>query len=410
MEALDEHDQVANSKWVHLEKIYKIMRAFILFNLTLATSALAGTSNGDFVEDLGSNSIAYDSNADESDGGTQLSVTDFTLDADLLISDDINVQRYSATLGLEYGDTTLDLSYNQVNYDLDVAGEAINPTNRDDRTDLYSLTLGQKWNDRVSSSLALSGYEGFTSHRSIWITETFDQTSRGAPGFQEADPSGFSVGLTNTFTLPNDFDTISWSIGYSRDQIAPGQTISFDPLTGFFGVLPTDDVLETFSTSLTGNFYVTNKVTSQLFLRASQVTDREVRGQVRLNTAWSITQGLTLRGEIGTTFESPDFDSLYGGLTLTYQLLDSLSATVGYRLYSDSGEITTSNFNSSAPEFDSSEISASLLWNSGPHSASLSAAFLETDLGDINPASARFEGLFTDRNFFAVRAAYTLKF
>ena len=387
------------------------MAAFMFCGSALGTTSFAGAKGGDFSEDLENSSIFDEIDTDDVGEGSSLNFgVDFSADGDFLISDDINVQRYSGSLGLEFWDTTLGLSYRRVNYDLDVTGEAVNPVNRTETTDLVSLTVGQKWNDHFSSSLALSGYEGFTSHRSIWITETFDQQSRGAPGFREADPSGFSVGLTHVFTLPNDFDTISWNIGYSRDRIAPGQSVSFDPFTGFFGVLPTEDTLETFFTSLTGNFYLTNKVTSQWFVRASQVTDRELRTQLRLNTAWNIGRGLTLRGEVGATFEQPDFDSYYGGLTLSYQLLDSLSASVGYRVYSDSGEITTSNFNSSAPEFDSTEISASLLWANGAHSASLSVAFLQTEFGEINLASERFEALFSDRNFFAVRAAYSVEF
>lgn len=377
------------------------------FSLTLASFSFAGSESGDFLEDLGSSPISFDERDSTEASPLQFSPT-LSLDADLLISDEINVQRYSANLDTDIGATSVGLSYRRIEYQVDVSGTGVFPTSVDETTDQLSLSLAHEWTEHYSSSVSLSGYSGFTNFRSIWINELLSQRLGGAPGFREPDPFGFSVNFTNTFLLPNKFDSIAVAAGYSRDRIAPGQQVEITPTS--FGVVSGDDTLDTVSFSITGNFHLTNKVTSQWFARAAFVSDREVRTQYRIKTAWNIIDKITLRSELGATIEPADFESYYGGLSLTYQITDPLSLTIGYRLYTDTGEITTSNFNSAAPEFDSSEISASLLWSKGSHSLSTSVAFLQGEFDEINSASEPFEDLFSDRDFFAVRAAYTYQF
>ena len=389
------------------------MKKLIICSLACASIGFgkSGSSPGDFLSnlDLDSDSSEFeDIDLEDEEPALQIFKT-VSVDADVLISDDVNIQRYSAELELAAGKSTYGLSYRRIEYDLDITGGGLFDTESRESTDLLSLSYARKWTDNFSSSLALSGYKGFTNFRSIWTTEAFDQLSEGVPGFREANPFGFSANLTNTYILPNDFDSISWSLGYSRDRIAPGQVPTFVP-PNFFGVVPSDDTLDTLSTSFTGNFYVTNKVTTQLFARTSVVSEREVRTQLRIKTAWNIVDSLILRGEIGTTFESPEFESYYGGVTLNYQILDSLYCSLGYRIYTDSGEINTSNFNSAAPEFDSQELSLALQWIQGAHAVTLSAAYLDTEFGEVGLANSRFGGLFSDREFVALRAAYTTEF
>lgn len=383
------------------------MTKIIISSFAAASFAFGGPPAGDFLESIGTSPVSFDGDDATTSSPLQFS-PNFSVDADLLVSDDINVQRYTATLGADIGATSVGLTYSRIEYQLDVTGTGTFPTSVNESTDQLSLSFGREWTEHYSSTLALSGYNGFTNHRSIWIDELTTQRLGGAPGFREADPFGFSVNFTNTFLLPNKFDSIAVSVGYSRDRIAPGQAFEFSPT--FFGVVSGDDTLDTVSASITGSFYLTNKITSQWFARAAFVSDREVRTQYRVSTAWNITDGLTLRSEVGATFEPTDFQSYFGGLTLSYQIIDPLRLSIGYRLYTDTGEITTSNFNSAAPGFDSSEISASLLWTQGSHSFRTSVAFLQGDFDAINSASEPFEDLFSDRNFFAVRAAYTFQF
>ena len=383
-----------------------------MFKLTilyvaLAATAFAGDNDGDFLGDVDVDSAETLLNDEDSESSLQVT-TKFSADVDLLINDDINIQRYSGTLDFDFGDTTLGLTYRRIEYELDIFGRFFSPTNRAEETDQYSLNLGQQWTNRFSSSLSLAGYEGFTNFRSIWITESFDSPFRNSPSFIEADPFGYSVSLTNTLILPNDFDSISLNLGYSRDNIA----IPIDFNDTFTALVRDDRFLETYSGSLTGTFYIPDKITSEWFARASFITEREVRLQFRAKAAWDLPKKFTLRGEIGTTIERPDFDAFYVGLTLNYEILSSLNLTIGYRIYTDSGEITPSNQDNAAPAFDSSEISAALLWSRGDHALSASVAFLQTEFDEVDPLgpNTRLAGLFSDRDFLAVRAAYSYQF
>ena len=393
----------------------------IHYILALSAASHVSAEEEDFTEEIDFSPVSV---ADALTGGSGLGTT-YTLstDADFLISDDINVQRYSADFKVDFGKTNLGLTYRRSEYDLDISGASFFSRNRTEDNDQLSLSLGQEWNDRFPSGLTLAGYKGFTSHRSIWITEAFETLSGGAQGFKEPNPFGFSASLSNTFTLPNDFDTISIAVGYSRDRVAPAQTIesgSLDvPPFFFVRAARTDDTIDTVSVNVTGNFYITNKITSEWFARAAWITNRDVRTQLRLRTAWNVVGGLTLRGEFGATFEQPEFEAFFGGVTLTYQLIDSLSVSLGYRLYSDTGDISSpglassggvAGFSSAAPPLDSNEVSLSFFWSQGAHSANASVAYLQSDFGSIPAGSELFEGVFEDRDFLAVRAAYTYEF
>ena len=80
-----------------------------MFKLTilyvaLAATAFAGDNDGDFLGDVDSAETLL--NDEDSESGLQVT-TKFSADVDLLINDDINIQRYSGTLDFDFGDTTL---------------------------------------------------------------------------------------------------------------------------------------------------------------------------------------------------------------------------------------------------------------------------------------------------------------
>ena len=394
-----------------LMKSHKIFRASIrclLLPFVIATSGPLAAKEGNFLEDL----IASPGpEIDTLDEGPSLTYSGtFSVDGDLLIGDEIRIDRYSADFSLEIEDTTLSLGYQRVQYDLDVSGEGLFDSQVSEFSNSASFGIAQKWSEAFSTSLTLSGYTGFTNFRSIWIAESFEQRFGSILGFQEPDPFGFSVSLSNTYSLPNEVDSITFDLGYSRDRISPGQSPESLPVFPFRGVEVADDTLDTITSSITGNFYITNLITTQLVARVNFVSDREVRTQLRAKAAWNPINRLTFRGEFGATIEQPEFQAFFGGLSINYQILDQLTFSAGYRVYGDTGEITTSNFNSAAPDLDTRETSASLLWSNGIHSLSASVAFFETDFGEVSFVNQQFADLFSDRDFFAIRAAYSYQF
>lgn len=338
----------------------------------------------------------------------ELSSQRIDFEADALISDDIRVQRYSAAYEAEAGYLTFGASFGYLTHFIDYnPNGTTNPLTRTEETFQGSLSLGYAWNDSLTSSISLSGYEGFTDYRSLWISEFFRQSFELFPQYEEADPYGFAISFGNSWEFANGVDRISLDLGYSRDRIAPGWEIGG---LRFNEAESTDDILETFSGSLTVENYVTSTIKTQQTVRLSQVTDRELRTQLRTNWAWAPLDSWTLRAELGATFEPTDFESYFGGLNLVYQITPQLSFDLGYRLYTDSGEITTSNFNTAAPALDSNEISASLLWTNGTHSLRGTVGFYQTDFEPSGVENIEFANLYRDRDFFALRGAYSLTF
>lgn len=376
-----------------------MQKAFLLLPLIVAAQTQA--KDGDFLSDIASDTTVSEAVV------PSIRTLELNVDSDFLLSDDIDIQRYSAGFEHELDNLTIGLTYTYSRYDIEYSPSTVGFEN--DRTEdnhQVSLSVAQDWNDSWSSNISVTGYRGFTDFRSIWTSEFFEQSFQFFPTFEEPDPFGVSVSLGTTYTLPNEVDTISIDAGYSRDRIAPGFEIGEE--TG--QLESSEDILETVSVGLTGNFYITNKITSQLFARVAFVTDREIRTQLRANVAWAFYDGFTLRGEVGATYEPADFEALFGGLSLNYQITSNLEASLGYRIYEDTGEITTSNFNTAAPGVETREAFVSLLYTLGAHSFRASVALLDSDFEPVSIANIPFENLFQDREFLALRAAYSYSF
>ena len=377
-------------------------------------------NGGDLFEDLSGDVSDLGGESDDPGGIPVFNTFSVEADYDGLFSGDIIIQRYNTNLEWERGKTNLGLGYTYNIYDVDFS----NPTDLlsgsrklDEENHTLTFTAEREWTDFWSTNLSLTGYTGFTDFRSIWISEFFREDQGDLPGYSAPDPFGFSVGIGNTFVLPNEIDSIRLDLGYSRDRIAPGFEREFasfaEVLAGqpFETTVASDDDLDTVSVGLTGNFYVTNKITTQWLARASFISDREVRTQFRVSAAWSPFNRLNFRGEFGASFEPSSFEAYYGGGSANIQVSNSLTWSVGFRVYTDSGEITTSNFNTAAPGIDTQEISSSLRWSKGSHSVLASVAYLQTDFDEIASVENQpFANLFRDRNFIAVRAAYSYEF
>lgn len=381
------------------------MRKALLLSPLIFASYSQAQKDGDFLSEINGGPSSPELSFD--DDIPSIRSLDLNIDSDFLLSDDIDIQRYSAGFEHELDGLTVGLTYAYTRYDVEYSPSTVGFEN-DLTEDNHQITfsLGQQWNDSFTSTFSASGYRGFTDFRSIWTSEFFEQSFEFFPEFEEPDPFGFSATFGTTYTLPNEIDTIAIDLGYSRDRIAPGFEVG-----EFTGILESaEDILETYSVGLTGNFYITNKITSQVFARAAFVTDREIRTQLRANLAWALLDNVTLRGEYGATYEPADFEAFFGGLSLNYQITSNLEASLGYRIYQDSGEITTSNFNTAAPGVETREAFISLLYSRNSHSVRASVALLDSDFDPVNVANVPFENLFQDRDFLALRAAYSYSF
>jgi len=88
-----------------------------------------------------------------------------------------------------------------------------------------------------------------------------------------------------------------------------------------------------------------------------------------------------------------------------------LQIDLGYRIYEDTGEINSSNFNNAAPGLRSSELSISALYRARGFDVRGSIAMFDTDFDEItNPENTVFGNLFRDREFLAARLAFSRSF
>jgi len=172
-----------------------------------------------------------------------------------------------------------------------------------------------------------------------------------------------------------------------------------------------DPYLNTHSGTLSWESTLNRRIRTQQTLQISRTEGREVRLQFRTDWALALSDKFTVRLQGGVATEDPVFDAYFGGVVLVYELSPKWQFDLGYRVYDDTGEINSSNFNNAAPGLQSSEISVSALYRSGDLSIRGSLGLFDTDFDEItNPENTVFGELFRDREFLTARIAISRTF
>ncbi len=385
------------------------MKPLVLFSISFASLPLfAGESPalaGAGLES-GGNPIALSSTLFPR-GASRL---DFEVDS--LTSDDVDILksslRFEQTRGSwkfagAVGETRQAIDYEPFTTTL--------PSERSERSQDYRLevhkTLSPTW-----SLLATGAYvDGFSDHRSIWISEFYDQSNSLNPLYEEADPDSLAFSVGAQWSYRPGLGSVLLTFGYSRATIVPGWGREQNPVTERFELVSADDELDTYSGGLVWNAVVHPKLVSKHTLRFTETEGRDLRTQIQTEWAYALTDALTLRAQLGGAQEDPSFDAFYGGVTLVYEFSEQWQVDLGYRYYEDSGEINSSNFNTAAPGVESQEVSLGLLWTRGGTSVRGSVGVYETDFDPIeDPVNDIFTNLYQDRDFLSARFAITHKF
>ncbi len=326
--------------------------------------------------------------------------------AELLSSDDIEVQSYRvAYLGTE-GPWTIDASLGLNRYSLDYV-PVLFGTNTNLQENAYNANLGltRKWNDHWQSGVTLGFYEGFSEYRSIWIAEFYRQFFGSFPEYASTDPSGAAFGASTTWNYLPGTGLAEFSLRLARDHIAPGW--EFNPELG----VPTagNDELNSLTGILRIEQALNGWLKTELALSARSLTDRETRYSVR--NSWAAAAGpVGIRLTGGYTEEAPAFDAFYGSALIEWNISAKWNVFVGYRAYNDSGEIEATGFNAQAPGLDSTEIFAGVLWDRGDLSVSGTVGYLETDYAELSEDNRFFGNLYRDRDWLTLRLAASYSF
>ncbi|MFT6576821.1 MAG: hypothetical protein ACJA16_005032 [Akkermansiaceae bacterium] len=173
---------------------------------------------------------------------------------------------------------------------------------------------------------------------------------------------------------------------------------------------PTADSRTTYSGSLSWEKAINPSLKTQITLRYIDITARDPRIQVNNQWAWAITDDLTMRAHTGAAKEGSDFEALYGGLSLHYDLSAAWSVSLAGRVYRDTGEVVSAGFNTASPVLHSSELSASLAWSDASTTIRLGVGIYETDYDELDEDNRFFSDLYADRDFTLGRLAISRSF
>ncbi|MEJ6578300.1 MAG: hypothetical protein QNL33_20010 [Akkermansiaceae bacterium] len=334
------------------------------------------------------------------------------LEADSLTSDDVEILKSSLRFEQTRGSWKVAAAVGEMRHAIDYEPFTTTlPSRRVEVSHDYRLEL-QKTISPNWTMLATGAYvDGFSDHRSIWISEFYDQSNSRNPAYREADPGSVAFSLGGQWSYRPGLGSVLVTVGYSRAEIVPGWGREFNPSSGRFELVSTDSELETYSGGIVWKTAVNPRLVSKHTLRFTETEDRELRTQIQTEWAFALTDDLTVRAQLGGAEEKPDFDALYGGVTLVYEFNEQWQMDLGYRYYQDSGEINSSNFNTAAPGIESRELSLGFLWSNGATSIRASVGFYETDFDPIdNPVNDVFTNLYQDRDFISARFAITHQF
>ncbi len=328
------------------------------------------------------------------------------LSSEFLHSNDISVAAYQFLYSGKEGPWTIDLGLGLNDYRIDYSPVLFGAdVTLDEQTWQGNIAATRNFGKSHSLGLRLRGYEGFADHRSIWISQFYQQFFGSFPAYTEPDPRGYAFGTTYSFNQLPNYGKLELNIDYGRDTIAPGW--SFD---GALGRPVSDrDELTTWSVGLRSEQPINPWLKSETFLSAREISEREVRYGIRQSLG-AVSGPVAFRLTAGYTEEAPTFDALFASAQIEWNFLPEWTLITGYRRYSDSGEIENSGFNAQAPALESAEIFAGILWDHGDLAISSSIGFLTADYAQLSDDNRFFGNLYRDRDWLTLRFAASYQF
>lgn len=325
---------------------------------------------------------------------------------EVLTANDIAVESYRLAYSGVEGPWTLDLGLGLNHYGIDYVPVLFGDSLRlGEETWQGDIAVTREWNKEWSNTLSFRGYEGYADYRSVWIAEFYRQFFGAFDQYAAPAPSGYAFGVTTAWNYLPSSGKAELNLEFGKDEIAPGWSFNAE-----IGEPEADlDTLDTVNGGLRVEQAINGWLKSELAFTARETTDREPRYSIR--NAWAASSGpVAIRLTGGYSEEAPTFDASYGSIQIEWKFLPQWSLHSGYRLYADSGEIEASGFNAQAPELDSSEIFAGILWDRGDLAISGSIGFLDTDYADLSEDNQFFGNLYRDREWWSARLAVSYRF
>lgn len=330
-----------------------------------------------------------------------------------------NVERGAWQMKFEFTGASTGVDY-EANTDIDTLTRA-----RTVEEPRYGGQFSARWRaaERLTLLGGAGGYSGFTSHRSVWINEWYQQWFDGLPGLREADPYGANVTAGARWEYLPAAGYVQADLTYARDRIAPGYDEVIDPVLGLVAVTPLRDELNTRAARVMLENVLAKRLRSQLEFRLADQSERGLRlgGVAALNYAFA--ENWVARSEAGYVNEALDesnvppsvrtdpFESWWAAGSIERKLGDHWFLSVSGRYYRDNGEVESSiSFSSAAPSVRAWHVGLGLRWVRDRHSVKLFGGphFVEHDPVDFG--TLFFKSLYRDRTFGVVQVAYAFEF
>jgi hypothetical protein len=264
-------------------------------------------------------------------------------------------------------------------------------------------------------SLTGTGYDGFRSYTSMWIDEYYRQQYGSVPfsgaNYEKPDPKGYGIDLAWRRELIPASGYLTISAAYLRDRIAPGYEI--EDLGTSFGLIRGETHLDTWTAAVEYEGVINRTMRTRHVLRLTDTTTRELRKSwsgalnISLGTRW------IARTTASYAIENPDFDAWSVSQSIDYEINDHWTISLTARYYEDTGQIEQANLISSAAPALTTRQAYLTLRRMPPGSNtgfSISAGPYLTRYAEAGIGTERFENLYSDRDWWWGRVAYSHTF
>ena len=340
--------------------------------------------------------------------------------AESMASDSIRIASAAAAWSVETSRHSGRLNLSVVRFDIDYLPSELSPDQTATGRSENRIELsGELWSlPENYMQFGLSGgiSNGFADANQVWLDEFYRQRWAGLdfPGdaYNDPSPGGFSVGAGFKWEYRPANALLDIRVGFAREEIAPGYQPEFDGVAGTFlerGI----DTIEVWTLSVTSENNLSPSVRVSNTLRLTDTTDRDIRLSWNGSANYAVTQRLFLRLNAAFVHENPQFRARSASLSFAWAITPAWEVSVSARYYDDTGQIEQANLaTNAAPDLTTRALTAGLRWRNATENRvfSINAGPYSTRYGTIGFGNFDFEGLYSDRNWLLLRAAYSHTF
>lgn len=331
---------------------------------------------------------------------------------DWMTSKDISSSSHSLNHELNRSGTTIRTSIGRMDHSLDYepfrAFDFLGSSQRV-RSDQWSglVSVRQQLGERWTASGALSGYDGFNSHRSLWLANYYRQQYDFVPGYAVADPQGFGASTSLRWEYLPLSGFVDFGFGYANDQIAPGWEM--DPFTG--DLHRGREILHSYSPTVRFENVLTPRLRLLNEFVLGNTSGRDPRYMYRGSLNAALWEDWVVRVSGGYTREDPGFEAWYMGGALDYEIARGWNVGINGKIYRDTGEIEDSFLiSTAAPGLQSWHLGGSIRFKGERFSFHCSVSPLRSDYDPITVGTRPFTNLYQDRSWVLAQASVAFHF